>query len=251
MRKTSKSFLEKSAAQYNSEINKGWERLFEKKTSYKYNILRMYLQGESVLELGCADGRMTKWLARDFKKVTAVDASSTFIKEVQEKVNSPHVQFICSFFEDYSPNEEFDIIVMTNILEHVDDPILILKKAKKWLRQDGKIFIVVPNANSIHRMIGVKMGMIDHTDSLNNQDIMLGHKRVYTLKLLKKHIIKAGFLIERTGGCMIKPLSNRQIEENWSNELIDAFFDISDDLPDLCSEIFLITKPKNMNNVQS
>jgi 2-polyprenyl-3-methyl-5-hydroxy-6-metoxy-1,4-benzoquinol methylase len=242
MRKTSKSFLERSAAQYNSEINKGWEGLFDKKTSYKYKIMRNCLQGESVLELGCADGRMTQKLARDFKKVIAVDGSSTFIKETQKKVNFPNVQFICSFFEDFSPNDEFDIIVMTNILEHVDDPILVLKKAKAWLRHGGKVFVVVPNANSIHRMIGVKMGMLNRVDSLNDQDNMLGHKRVYTPDLLKEHIHAAGFEIEKFGGCMIKPLSNRQIEAQWSDELIDAFFALGEDFPELCSEIYAVLK---------
>jgi hypothetical protein len=41
---------------------------------------------------------------------------------------------------------------------------------------------------------------------------------------------------------MIKPLSNRQIEEQWSDEQIKAFFDLGDDMPEYCSEIFLIAE---------
>ncbi len=238
--KQDKFILENSAQQYHTEIVKGWEKLYIKKRYFLYQAFKKYFQGKKVLELGCADGAMTQWLIHDFESVTVVDGSEVFIKEIREKINSPYVTFICSLFEEYSPTEKYDSILVSHILEHVDEPVLLLKRIKKWLASEGRCFISVPNADSLHRLIGVKMGMLTEKDSLNEQDLLLGHKRVYTPQLLKSHIASAGYHIIKYGGIMIKPVSNRQIEAEWSDELIDAFFKLGEDLPDLCSEIYAV-----------
>ena len=37
---------------------------------------------------------------------------------------------------------------------------------------------------------------------------------------------------------MVKPFHNRYMEENWSQDIIDAFFAISEEMPQFCSEIY-------------
>jgi 2-polyprenyl-3-methyl-5-hydroxy-6-metoxy-1,4-benzoquinol methylase len=242
MSKGQDSFLEKSAMQYHSAVLKGWEKLYQKKRKWLYNTLKPHLRGKSVLEMGCADGEMTQWLAGEFELVTVVDGSKTFLEEAKVRIGAlGNVRYIHSMFENYLPEQAFDTIMMTHILEHLDDPILVLKRARKWLAREGRILIAVPNANSLHRFVGVKMGMLKAVDSLNEQDKLLGHKRVYTPRLLKEHINSAGLVIKKSGGIMIKPLSNRQIEATWSDELIEAFFKLGEDFPELCSEIYAVT----------
>lgn len=129
---------------------------------------------------------------------------------------------------------------MTHIIEHLDEPVQLLKQARGWLAPKGRILIAVPNAKSLHRYIGVKLGMLPRIDAFNEQDVILGHKRVYSSDLLRRHVAEAGLSLEKFGGLMVKPLSNRQIEKQWSNELIEAFFAISEDLPELCSEIYVV-----------
>ncbi|MGA2298968.1 MAG: class I SAM-dependent methyltransferase [FCB group bacterium] len=237
-----KEFLEESANSYHKTIIKDWEKLYYKKRENLFSVLKPYHLPGNALELGSADGILTQWLCKEFTSLTVVDGSELFLKQLKQKVKAKNIKLVCSLFEEWETKEKFDNIFMTHILEHLDDPVLVLKRAVKWLSKKGRIFIAVPNANSIHRLIGVKMGMLSKKDSLNEQDVILGHKRVYTPKLLKSHIRKAGLKIIKSGGCMIKPLSNRQIEAQWSNELIDAFFAISEDLPDLCSEIYIIAE---------
>lgn len=240
MTDSNNSFLEQSASQYSNRIVSGWEKLYGKKREYLYKKIRQHTNGNLILEMGCADGEMTQRLVSDYLDVTVVDGSKTFLDALSKKITAKNIHFQLSLFEHYSPEKKFDLIIMAHILEHLDDPIAILKKSKDWLKPNGQIFVAVPNAQSIHRMIGVKLGMLPKIDSLNEQDKILGHKRVYTPELLKSHIFEAGFKIEKFGGCMLKPLSNRQIETQWSDELIEAFFALGDDYPELCSEIFAV-----------
>ncbi len=235
-----KRFLEESASKYHSKIVCGWEGLYVRKRQYLYEKLRPHFTGGSVLELGCADGQMTQWLAQDFKEVTVVDGSETFLREVAGKISCPNVRFVASLFEEYDPQDCYEVIMATHILEHLDDPVQVLRRSKQWLSPGGKIMLAVPNARSLHRCVGVKMGLLSSTESLNEQDVILGHRRVYTPELLRKHVTDAGLRVDEFGGNMLKPLSNRQIEENWSDELIQAFFDLGEDWPELCAEIFVI-----------
>jgi len=185
---------------------------------------------------------MTEKFFKDFERVTVVDGSKMFLDKVKEKVKSDNLELVCAMFEEFNPEEKYDVIFMTHILEHMDDPVSLLVRSSKWLNKNGRILIAVPNANSIHRLIGVKMGMLEKKDDLNEQDKLLGHRRVYTTELLTQHVESAGLRVTHSGGIMIKPISNRQIESQWSDELADAFFALGEDMPDLCSEIYMVAE---------
>lgn len=235
-----KKFLEESAGMYHNDIVKGWEKLYTKKRERLYKAIQKYHVPGNALELGSADGIMTEKLLPEFSSFTVIDGSQLFLDQLNAKITSDRLRTVHSLFEEYESAERYDNIFATHILEHLPDPVLVLKKAKTWLSDKGRIFIAVPNANSLHRLIGVKMGMLERRDSLNDQDLKLGHLRVYTPEMLKKHVTDAGLNILHFGGLMVKPISNRQIEEHWSDELIDAFFALGDDMPELCSEIYIV-----------
>ena len=88
------------------------------------------------------------------------------------------------------------------------------------------------------------MGLLDKLDALNEQDHIVGHQRVYFPDQLRDQIKESGYRIIKFGGLMVKPLSNRQIETQWSEQLIDAFFSISDNFPEMCSEIYIVAEPE-------
>lgn len=239
-KETRNKFLEKSASLYHNTIIKDWEKLYEKKREYLFSILKKHHVPGKALELGSADGIMTARLCKEFEKVTVVDGSDIFLSRIKETLKADNVELRCSLFEKFTTEERYNTIFMTHILEHLDNPVAVLKRSKQWLAENGHILIAVPNANSIHRHIGVKMGMLPENDALNEQDKILGHQRVYTPELLKQHIEEAGLKTKHFGGIMLKPISNRQMEKDWSEELIDAFFALGEDMPELCSEIYIV-----------
>lgn len=245
MRKPNEHDLEKSAALYQSKVIAGWEELYSQKRRRMVEAFCPYFRGNAALELGVADGEMTQYLVSHFPDYTIVDGSKKHLEQTLEKlsiIGIENIEATCSLFEDYKTHRKFDAIIMAHILEHLEDPVAVLKRAKYWLKDGGRFFIVVPNANSLHRHIGVKLGMLERPDSLNEQDRIVGHRRVYFPDQFKEDVRLAGLTIIKFGGLMVKPISNRQIEAQWSKELIEAFFALSGDFPDLCSEMYIVAE---------
>ena len=55
--------------------------------------------------------------------------------------------------EELSPNQKADLIVIDNVLEHVLEPIGVLKESQKHLNPDGSIIVVVPNRKDVRQVM--------------------------------------------------------------------------------------------------
>jgi 2-polyprenyl-3-methyl-5-hydroxy-6-metoxy-1,4-benzoquinol methylase len=156
--------------------NRGFESIL---TKYKIKKILKLCKGNYALDLGCGVGLITKELSKVFRKVVAIDGSVKKIKIAKKFIKKPNVIFYNQMFNSFNPKEKFDTIVMSNILEHVDNPILLLKKSRNWLNSDGIIIATVPNAQAFHKKIGLHSGIIKNLFELTKEDIEKGHKRVY------------------------------------------------------------------------
>jgi 2-polyprenyl-3-methyl-5-hydroxy-6-metoxy-1,4-benzoquinol methylase len=215
--------------------------MFDKDTKvnhFKTRTVLEYSKGPKILELGCADGGVTEHLCKKFKNVIAVDASEDLIANAKKR--APEATYFKSLFEEFDPRDTFDTIIMGHVLEHVIDPILILNRVKEWPNPKGIIIITVPNGESVHRRIGVEMGMLKFNNQMNEDDIKAGHRRVFTLQTLRATIIAAGMNILKEEGVLIKPLSNRQMFE-WPDQLFEAYYKLAKKLPaEFGGELFVI-----------
>lgn len=209
----------------------------------KFRILKIkeLICGDEILEVGCAEGIMTNELSKHFKHITAIDGSEELTREAK-KLNLQNTEFVHTLFEEYKPDKKFDTVVLCNIIEHVKEPVELLKKAKEWIGDSGTVIVLCPNANSIHRQIGVLSGMINSIYDLNETDIKVGHRRVYDIEGLKRDITSSGLFIEKWGGVFLKPLSNSQMDQ-LDEKAIDAFYLIGDKLPqEFLTEIYVKCK---------
>ena len=237
--------LEETAARYTDRAIAGWEGLYREKRRRLFQAFRPFCSGTRALELGVADGEMSRLIAAGFPQVTCVDGSTRHLAQARERIDEvagADAAYVHSLFEDYEPASGFDAIFMAHILEHLEDPVAMLRRAAGWLAPGGRLLLAVPNSNSLHRHVGVKLGMIERLDALNEQDRIVGHRRVYGPGLFREHVRQAGLALVHFGGLMVKPLSNRQME-SWPPELQEAFFAISDEFPELCSEIYIVAEP--------
>jgi 2-polyprenyl-3-methyl-5-hydroxy-6-metoxy-1,4-benzoquinol methylase len=141
------------------------------------------------------------------------------------------------------PNQKFDNIILGHVLEHVADPVNILVRAKQWLKSDsGRLFAAVPNSRSLHRQAAVIMGLLISEDALNEADIHHGHRRVFNPESFRNVFYQAGLHIEIFGGYWMKPVSNKQLEESWTSEMLDAFMQLGERYPDIAGEIYIVAK---------
>ena len=206
---------------------------------YNFKTFQPFLKGNIGLELGPATGYMTKHLINHFQELHVIEGAFELLKKIPDYKN---IIKIHSLFEDYEAGIDYNTIVMGHVLEHIKEPVPLLKKIRTWLADDGVFLVSVPNAKSIHRMVAVEMGMLESIYTLNSRDKELGHYRVYDMEKLKSDVLEAGFSIVESGGIFLKPLSNKQIEDNWTNEMIDGFYNISPIFKEFCAEIFLVCK---------
>jgi|TARA_R100000988_G_C3981486_1_gene157227 2-polyprenyl-3-methyl-5-hydroxy-6-metoxy-1,4-benzoquinol methylase len=209
---------------------------------YEFEVFRRFVLPGSILEMGPAEGLMTGHLVELGQEVVCVDGSEFFSQRLKEKY--PSVEVITSLFEDFETDRKFDNIVLGHVLEHVDDPVQILKVAKKFLAPNGILFAAVPNARSLHRQAGVIMGLLQAEDELNELDKHHGHRRVFNPESFRQAFYQSGYNIDYFGGYWMKPVANSQIEANWTPEMLEAFMKLGERYPDIAGEIYVVASNK-------
>ena len=204
----------------------------------------LFTQG-ILLELGCFKGDFTKRLLPYFDDITCVEASDIAIEEAKQKLGD-RVKFINSQFEKVTLPKRYDNIVLTHVLEHLDDPILVLKRINdEWLTKTGRFFLVCPNANAPSRQIAVKMGLISHNSAVTKAESEHGHRRTYALDTLERDAVNAGLKVVYRSGIFFKPLANFQWDrilktDIISKEYLEGCYKLGQQYPELCASIFLL-----------
>lgn len=207
--------------------------------SYSFKIAERYLIGDNLLEMGPAEGVMTELLATTGKKMTLVEGSGSFCDDLRRRFSQATV--VHALFEEFQPDELFDNIILGHVLEHVQDPVEILSRAKRWLKpRAARLFAAVPNARSLHRQAAVIMGLLSKEDALNEMDIHHGHRRVFNPESFRNCFYQAGLKIDVFGGYWLKPVSNRQIQETWTDAMLNAFMQLGERYPDIAGEIYIV-----------
>lgn len=202
-----------------------------------FESVKPFLKGKKLLEIGPADGAMTKFFTHSFRDISLLEPSHKYATMLHKSF--PGATIHESLVENFVPPTTYDTIVMAHVLEHVTKPVAALNRIKRAMNQKSRLIIIVPNANSIHRLLGVAMGLIKTKFTLNAYDKKLGHQRVYDGSNLAKHVQRAGLRIVSQGGIMLKPLSNDQMK-SWNPDIIRGLFNAGRQLPDLCAEIYVV-----------
>lgn len=212
---------------------------------YMLRSFEPFLREGSMLELGCFKGEFTKRLAAKFDDLTCVEASDEALVEARAKLGSA-VTFIHGRFEDVVLPRRYDNIVLTHVLEHLDDPVGLLRRVNEdWLAEGGRFFLVCPNANAPSRQIAVKMGLISHNAAVTPAEAEHGHRCTYSLDTLERDASQAGLRVLHRSGIFFKALANFQWDKLLktdivSPEYIEGCYMLGQQYPDLCASIFLL-----------
>ena len=212
---------------------------------YMIRSFEPFFRGESFLELGSFKGDFTKRFLAYFDDLTCVEASNVAIKEAKQKLGN-NVKFINALFEEVALPKRYDNIVLTHVLEHLNDPVLILNRINdEWLAPGGRLFLVCPNANAPSRQIAVKMGLISHNDAVTRAEAEHGHLRTYSLDTLERDVVASGLKVVHRSGIFFKALANFQWDQLLgtniiSQEYLEGCYRLGQIYPDLCSSIFLL-----------
>jgi len=197
------------------------------------------------LELGSFKGDFTKRFLPYFNDITCVEVSDEAIAIAKDTFGEK-VKFVQSLFETATLSTKYNNIVLTHVLEHIENPVAVLKRVNdEWLADDGRFFLVCPNANAASRQIAVKMGLISHNAAISPAEEAHGHKITYTLDTLERDATAAGLKVVYRSGIFFKALANFQWDrllntDIISTEYLEGCFQLGQQYPDLCSSIFLM-----------
>ena len=221
--------------------------------SFDYDVLHHYMikafeplaRPGNILELGSFEGRFTERLLGLFQHITCVEVSG----EAAEKARVALGERITAhegLFESIQLEEKFDNVVLTHVLEHVNDAVGVLRRINdEWLSDTGRLFLVCPNANAPSRQIAVKMGLISHNAAITPGEAQHGHHRTYSLDTLERDAVAGGLRVVQRSGIFFKALANFQWDKILntdviSKEYLDGCYALGQIYPDLCSSIFLL-----------
>ena len=201
--------LEEIASQYHlGEIldDKIYDQMFHSELAIK--VSKHLSPGIRVLELGYGEGTVSAETFSEFSTERHIIEGAHELAEAAKIDLGDRVQIHHCLFSEFHPKEKFDLILATNVFEHVQDTHELFMSIKEWLQENGTCIITVPNSESFHRRIAVEMGLQNSTKTLSNRDKIVGHLRVYDLAQISDEIRVNGFKITKIEGMVLKFLSN-------------------------------------------
>lgn len=104
-----------------------------------------------VLEIGCGIGTQTELLAKFLStdsKIKAIDISPKSIDIAERRLkNYRNISFLAVDFTEYDLEEEFDAIILPDVIEHIplDRHKILFKKLEQCLKPEGIVVIHIPN----------------------------------------------------------------------------------------------------------
>jgi 2-polyprenyl-3-methyl-5-hydroxy-6-metoxy-1,4-benzoquinol methylase len=199
----------------------------------------------SVLELGSFRGEFTRRLTAHFSDITCVEASGEALAAARAALGDV-AHFVQGTFDQVTLERRFDNVILTHVLEHLDDPVGVLRRVgDEWLTPSGRLFLVCPNANAPSRQIAVHMGLITHNAAVTDAERAHGHRITYSLDTLERDARAAGLTVVHRSGIFFKALANFQWDRLLATDIIspeylEGCYQLGHVYPDLCSSIFLL-----------
>jgi SAM-dependent methyltransferase len=128
-----------------------------------------------ILEVGCGSGAVAGALHRSGYAVVGIDTAEVLVRKAHERI--PEATFIAGKLEDLAPEHgPFDAIGFFDVLEHLDDPSLLVRQAMRHARPGALVVATVPAIKALYSIV----------------DELAGHKRRYELGELARTFSEAG-----------------------------------------------------------
>lgn len=155
---------------------------------FKYLLTKMNLDEGKILDIGCGGGAYIGKLEKLKPNLDyfGIDISRKAIKIAQEKYKKVNFKVAGADKLPYS-NKYFNIVILRQVLEHLEKPILALKEIRRVLNDSGYCYIVVP----------LEAGGLIINPPTTLTEKFQGHLYHYSKNDLIKMVKKAGFTIDK------------------------------------------------------
>ena len=145
------------------------------KTAVRHlTIVHGYLSPGRLLDVGCASGLFLRCAADAGWQITGVEPSKTLCNEAR-KVLAGRGELICATLQESGlPMSSFDAVALWDVLVHVRDPIQFMSACGSLLKPGGKLFVNVPDLDSLQaRVLGDRWPLLlpEHLNYFNRKSL--------------------------------------------------------------------------------
>ena len=158
-------------------------------------IIRSIQNSMRVLDVGCATGYLARELKKKNCEVVGIEVNRDMADIAAQYCDEVIVANVENIEELPFPPRSFDVIMFSDILEHLIRPDLVLINLKRYLRSDGFIIASIPNIARLEFRLKLLFGKFDYKETgiLNK-----GHLRFFTLGTAKNLFESTGYEIIKT-----------------------------------------------------
>ncbi|MBI3464556.1 MAG: glycosyltransferase [Planctomycetes bacterium] len=145
-----------------------------------------------VLDIGCGAGRVGAAIkARQQAEVVGIELDAQAAAEAQDRLDRVLVGNIEQMELDLPP-QSFDAILCGDVLEHLSDPASVLRRARQWVKPDGRLIASIPNI----RHQSVLRALLDGNWTYEPAGLLdRDHLRFFTRREVEKLFYRSGFSI--------------------------------------------------------
>lgn len=195
-------------------------RKTDKDYSYIYNCINLH-KSNKVLDIGMGTGLFLYGLKKRGMHVLGVEVNEKIRRYAKKVFDIDSISVEKLNTKDFK--NQYDLISLNNVIEHLPNPFLFLKKIKTLLNSNGKIIIVTPNSNSIgFRIFKQKWYHLDpgrHIYIFNDQNI----KSILKRSGFKVKVIKHGYFLHNYSGIFESIRHNfKKLRSNHKGKIIHS-----------------------------
>ncbi len=159
-----------------------YKEMFRNIFMMRFRIIKRFINKGRVLEIGCSNGTFLEIFKNDGWNTLGIEPSQNY-----KLAGEAGIRVIHEYFEEARlPKNYFDLVVLNHTLEHMENPLKVLRKVNSVLKKDGIVFVDVPNVGSLLSRI-----MRDKWPYLLPEE----HKWQFTRSSLGEIFERAGFKI--------------------------------------------------------
>ncbi|MFC1589022.1 class I SAM-dependent methyltransferase [Pseudomonadota bacterium] len=190
----------------NAVKNYGWKNTGKAQShNYITPVVIAFIKKEMpkrILDLGCGNGNLCNTISKEFNAhVAGIDYDPNGIALAKKSFTSiPFYNYGVQDNPDHLMKDEkdfFDVVISTEVIEHLYSPQLLPQYAHKVLKPGGKLFITTPYHGYLKNLA---LSLLDHWDTHHTPLWEGGHIKFWSYKTLSELLEKNGFKVIKHSG---------------------------------------------------
>lgn len=137
----------------------------------------------NILDIGAADGYLGAILNQQGHNIFGIESHAELAEKARPHYKNLYIADVENF--DFSQCGQFDYVILADVLEHLRDPVRVLRRVEKCLSGRGEIIISLPNVAHLFVRLSLLFGRFEYRDrGILDQT----HLRFFTLSTMRRMI---------------------------------------------------------------